>query len=177
MISRIASQRIILQRCRQEHVHVVYHAIKNSYAEIEPWLGWLTPAYNENSAQEFINLQINNWNNGIEYTYIIKNKTDDLLGIIGLHLYDVLNDVASIGYWMNSKYTGMGYCTEAVKLLVEHVLKPLNLIRIEIIVASNNIASQKVALKSGAQFEGLLRNRIRIRGVAEDANMYAIIAA
>jgi len=93
-----------------------------------------------------------------------------------LHVYDTQNDVASIGYWVNTPQTGKGFCTQAVRLLVENTMKALNLIRIEIIVAVDNIASQKVAEKAGAQFEAVLKNRIRLRGLAVDANMFAFIS-
>ena len=176
MIDKLTSDELILQRYKKEDAGDLLSAIKYSYDEISLWLNWLTSSYDLKAAQEFITIQLNNWSDDIEYTFVIRNLKGDFLGTIALHQYDKQNDVASIGYWMNSKYCGKGYCTQAVKLLVKNAFKQLNLIRIEIIVATENIASQRVAIKSGAQFEAVLKNRIRLHGKAVDANMNAFYA-
>jgi ribosomal-protein-serine acetyltransferase len=49
------------------------------------------------------------------------------------------------------------------------------LIRIEIFVVAGNIASQCVAEKVGALREGLLRNRLLIRGEPRDAYVFSLI--
>ncbi len=176
MHKQLANENIVLQRYVLEDAVDLLSAIKQSYNEISPWMSWLTSSYDLQAAQEFISIQINNWDDDLEYTYAIRNHQGDFLGTIGIHLYDKLNGVASIGYWINSKYCCNGYCTQAVKLLAKNTLKQLNLIRIEIIVATQNKASQRVAIKSGAQFEAVLKNRIRLHGKAIDAHMYALYA-
>ena len=174
MLEQLTNNTIILQRYSMDDADDLLSAIKQSYDEISPWMSWLTTSYDLKAAQEFINIQINNWDEDLEYTFSIRNHQGDFLGTIGLHIYDQLNGVASIGYWMNSKHCCKGYCTQSVKLLLQNAFKQLNLIRIEIIVATQNKASQRVAIKSGAQFEAILKNRIRLHGIAIDANMNAI---
>jgi len=173
MLEKIESQNIVLQRYSMEDSAAVFHAIKHSYAEISPWLDWLTPHYSLKDAEKFIKRQIQNWHDGLEYTFAIKNHSGDFLGTIALHIYDRQNDVASVGYWIDSRYSGQGNCSQALRLLVNNTLRLLHLIRIEIIVATTNYASQKVALNAGAVFEAVLKHRIRINGKATDANIYA----
>jgi RimJ/RimL family protein N-acetyltransferase len=175
MIRRLENKHLVLERYTKNDNEALFQAIKASSKEISPWLSWLTPAYDLKAAEDFIDIQINNWDEDLEYTYAIKNHQGDFLGTIGLHVYDTQNDVASIGYWMNTSHTSKGYCSQAVKLLVENAFKQLNLIRIEVIVAVENHASQRVAEKAGAQFEAELKNRIRLRGFPIDAKMYAFI--
>ena len=173
MLEKLCNQDINLERVKVDDSEAIYHAILSSKAEISPWLNWLDSSYDQKSCDDFIGLQIINWNTDVEYTYTIKNKSNEILGMIGLHIFDSQNNVASIGYWMNTKFTSKGLCTKALKLLVTNALLPLNLIRIEVIVAISNISSQKVAIKSGGVFEAVLKNRIRINGCAVDANLYA----
>jgi len=173
MFEKLNNDSIVLERIKLTDSELIYRALIHSRKEISPWLSWLTPNYDIKCAEKFINLQLNNWNDNLEYTYTIKNHQSELLGVIGLHLFDTQNDVANVGYWMNSLHTGNGHCTAALKLLIENSLKPLNLIRIEVIVAVQNIASQKVAENAGAKYEFTLKNRIRINGIATDAKMYA----
>lgn len=177
MIQKFANDLLVLERFKVSDSQDILDALTFSYKEISPWLNWLTPEYNLKSAEDFIYLQINHWYKNIEYTFTIRNHSGDLLGVIGLHCFDKQNDVAMIGYWMSSKFTGNGYCTQALKLLVENSLVPLNLIRIEVMVALENIASQKVAENAGATFEAVLKNRIRPGGIATDAKMYAFTSS
>ena len=172
MREKIFNQDIKLERLKTSDSKELYKAIKCSYSEISKWLDWLAPVYTMKSAEDFIYLQMSNWINELEYTFAIKNHSDEFLGVISLHLFDKQNDVASIGYWMNSKHTSKGYCTQALKLLVANTFKPLGLIRIEVIVAKENLASQKVAENAGAHFETLQTNRLRIKGQPNDARMY-----
>lgn len=173
MIEKLKNNDLVLTRYSKSDSEALFQAIQISAKEISPWLSWLTPAYDLKAAEDFIAIQINNWYEELEYTFAIKNHQGDFLGTIGLHVYDTQNDVASIGYWINTNFARKGLCTQAVKLLVNTAMKALNLIRIEIIVAVDNIASQKVAEKSEAQFEAVLKNRIRLRGKAIDAKIYA----
>ena len=175
MFTSLRNDSITLNRLKTEDDSLIYKALKSSITEISPWLSWLDQDYDQASASEFIKLQLNNWAQGIEYTYAIRDRAGKFVGVISLHMFDTQNDVASIGYWINSQSTCQGFCSQAVKLLVQNALKPLNLIRIEIIVAIENKASQRVAEKAGAIYEGVLKNRLRPKGIATDAKMYAII--
>ena len=51
----------------------------------------------------------------------------------------------------------------------------LGLSRIEIVVATGNKASAKVAEKAGAKLEGILQNRILIHNHSHDALMYSLV--
>ncbi len=177
MIERFSNEKIQLCRLKKSDAIDVYHALKHSINEISPWLNWLTEEYDLKSADKFIALQINNWLKNEEFTYAIKTLKGEFVGMIGLHMFDSVNDVASIGYWVDSRLTNKGYCTQAVKLLASSCLKLLNLIRIEIIVAIKNLASQKVAENAGAHFEAILKNRIRLNGEPVDAKIYVFITS
>jgi RimJ/RimL family protein N-acetyltransferase len=48
-----------------------------------------------------------------------------------------------------------------------------DLIRLEIVIAAGNVRSQRVAIKSGATFEGTLRDRLLLHGAAHDAVMFS----
>ena len=50
-----------------------------------------------------------------------------------------------------------------------------DLARIEILIAVDNVASRRVAEKSGAVYEGTLRSRLLVHGTRHDAAMYAFI--
>jgi RimJ/RimL family protein N-acetyltransferase len=51
----------------------------------------------------------------------------------------------------------------------------LKLNRVELLVPSANVASQRVAEKAGAKREGLLRKRLQLNGIAHDAFVYSLV--
>ena len=175
MFEPLTGDRIVLAKYKSQDSLPIYQAIKKSTTEISPWATWLSANYSLKSAEDFVALQMANWTDNIEFSFTIKDFDNRLLGVISLHIFDPANDVANIGYWIDSQHARKGYCTEAVQLLVLNAFKQLNLIRVELIAGVNNIASQRVAEKSGAQFEGVLKNRIRPNGMASDARLYTFI--
>ncbi len=173
MLEKLPGKNLVLERLKDSDSESIYQAVVSSKKEISPWLNWLDSSYNKQSCDDFIRLQKINWESNLEYTYSIKDPSNQIMGMIGLHIFDLQNDVASIGYWMNTEYTGKGLCTEALMLLVENSLIPLNLIRIELVIAISNIASQKVARKAGATYEAEIKNRLRLNGSPISAQIYS----
>ena len=65
--------------------------------------------------------------------------------------------------------------TAAARLGAEFGFRELGLNRVEILIPEINLASQRVAQKAGAKFEGLLRNRVMIAEKCQDAVLYSIV--
>ena len=68
------------------------------------------------------------------------------IGFIGLKITD---DKAEISYIFDSDYTGNGYCSEVIKLLIDISFNKLNLNKLYAYSKSENIASIKVLTKNG----------------------------
>jgi [ribosomal protein S5]-alanine N-acetyltransferase len=69
-----------------------------------------------------------------------------------------------IGYWIDRNYANNGYTTVAVGLVTEFAFSELLLHRIEINLRPENIASRRVAEKSGYIFEGNRARYLHIDG-------------
>src|SRR3990172_4536404 len=83
---------------------------------------------------------------------------------------------ANLGYWVRTSRTKQGVATAATLLLARFGFDELKLNRIEIVVATGNYASQRVAEKAGATREGVLRNRLILKGKpVVDAVMFSLI--
>lgn len=66
-------------------------------------------------------------------------------------------DVASLSWGIYARHRGQGYATRAVRLLVDHAFADLGVRRVEAEVDPRNVASQRVATRSGLRREGLRR--------------------
>ena len=68
------------------------------------------------------------------------------IGFVGLKINE---DKAEISYIFDCDYTGEGYCSEVVKVLVDIAFSKLNLNKVYAYTKNENIASIKVLTKNG----------------------------
>ena len=65
--------------------------------------------------------------------------------------------------------------TAAVGKLAEFAFRETDLARLEIVVDLGNVASHRVAVKSGALREGVAHDRLYAHGASHDAVVYALL--
>lgn len=100
---------------------------------------------------------------------------DEIVGMVSLS--NVVRGAwqnATIGYFVGEPYLGRGYATEAVGLAVTYAFSVAGLHRVQAGVMPRNAASKRVLEKVGFRSEGLSRNYLKINGVWEDHEMFAI---
>ncbi|WP_324735806.1 GNAT family protein [Thermococcus sp. SY098] len=93
---------------------------------------------------------------------VIENRSDSLVGLIGVHKINHKNGHAEIGYFLSKQYWGKGYATEAVELVLEYCFKWLNLRKVYARVYEYNVASQRVLEKNGFKLVGRLKKHVHI---------------
>jgi ribosomal-protein-alanine N-acetyltransferase len=82
---------------------------------------------------------------------------------------------AYLGYYLFENFTGEGFMTEAVGLILKFAFKTLKLHRIEANVQPENVASIKVLERSGFTKEGFSRKYLKVDGDWRDHERWAII--
>ncbi len=154
----------------------MYQAIKESVAEISPWLPFAHSNYSIKEARDFLKRCPKNWKKDSEYVFgIIDSRDGSYIGTCGLNRIDRENGRANLGYWIRTDRTGQGVAPAATILLAKWGFKAARLHRIEIVVATGNQRSQRVAEKAGAHREGVLRNGLCIHDKYLDAVMYSLV--
>ena len=107
--------------------------------------------------------------------FAVVSASGQYLGGCGINAINREHGFANLGYWIRSSAAGRGVAPQAVRLVSAWAFAHTDLQRLEIVVAVQNTRSVRVAEKSGAQLEGLLRARLRMHGRVHDARMYALI--
>jgi RimJ/RimL family protein N-acetyltransferase len=155
----------------------LYEAVRESIPELQPWMPWCHPDYAIEETREWLSKRDDAWKNGTDYGFRIADAhSDRMLGGVGLSRIDNLHHRANLGYWIRTSATGRGVATRATRLLARFGFEELKLIRIEIVAAVGNLASQRVAEKAGAVREGVMRKALLNHGVAHDAVLTSLIA-
>jgi RimJ/RimL family protein N-acetyltransferase len=83
---------------------------------------------------------------------------DQLLGSISLMRFSWKHARAEVGYWLAREARGQGHATRAVRLITSWGFRSLGLERIDLLAATENPASQRVAERCGFTREAVLRS-------------------
>jgi RimJ/RimL family protein N-acetyltransferase len=82
---------------------------------------------------------------------------------------------AEVGYWLARAARGRGHATRAVHIISRWGFDSLDLERIELRAATVNVASQRVAQRSGFTREAVLRCYLRNRGEDQDLVAFGLL--
>ena len=160
-----------------EDAPAVWEAARESFSELKPWMPWCHEQYSIEESRAWLELQVIAFREGSAFEFAIVTTNGRYLGGCGLNQVDKINKRANLGYWVRSSVTRRGVATSAVGLLREWGFQNTDLVRLELVIAAENLASQRVACKAGAEFEGTLRKRLWLYGIAHDATMFSFTRA
>jgi RimJ/RimL family protein N-acetyltransferase len=97
----------------------------------------------------------------------------ECFGLVTVELRD--SGRAEIGYWLLPEGRGQGRATRALRLVSGWALGQLGIARLELSTSPDNVASQRVAERSGFQREGVLRSYREISDRREDAVFFSLL--
>lgn len=158
----------------QTDAPAVFDAVRESFAELRPWMPWCHADYSVEDARSWLGLQMKSFDEGTAFQFAILSNDGRYVGGVGLNQIDRLNRRANLGYWIRSAMTGRGAATAAVRSLRDWAFDRTDLIRLEILIAVGNVASHRVAERVGAIREGVLHRRLVLHEIAHDATMFSI---
>ncbi len=176
MQTHFQDDQIIIRPCVMGDLEDLYMAVTESLADLMPYLPWAHENYSRRDSLQWLSYSEESWERKRDFDFaIISKKDNQLLGGIGINEIFRMDRMANLGYWVRSSAVGGGVASRACRLAALFAFQELGMQRIEIKTLENNIASQKVAEKLGANKEGLARNRLFVFGKPNDAMVYSII--
>jgi ribosomal-protein-alanine N-acetyltransferase len=81
---------------------------------------------------------------------------------------------ATLGYWISADAGGRGHATRAVRAILRFAFEHAGLHRVQPAVIPRNHRSIRVVQRAGFRLEGRALNYLRIDGVWEDHDIYAL---
>jgi RimJ/RimL family protein N-acetyltransferase len=164
-----------LRPWREEDAPAVRDALHESMQSVSRFLAWCHPDYDLEEARTWIARCRASWLEGTMYDFAILAADGELLGAVGLNDLDAANHRANLGYWIRDSARGNSYTALAARAVAAFGFERLELERIEIVAAIDNLASQRCAEKIGGVVEGVARRRIWIREQPHDAVVYGLL--
>ena len=169
--SYIETPRLTLRPPRTGDGPELHEALTESLAELRQFLAslpWVAAEQTLESAETFCrNGEANFIARRDLPFFVLEKKTGTLVASVGLHRTVWQTPRTEVGYWCRTSATRNGYVTEAVTALTEYAFQHIKAARVELITDEENVASRRVAERSGFVLEGVLRNERR----APDASL------
>ena len=143
--------RLVLRRYRLADAEAIWAAIEESRASLAHWVPDI--ARRQTLAQvrsglEFLAAQ-RKVGRGLVYG-VWERASGRFVGEVGLYQRDLDRRSAEVGYWLRQTARGQGYAAEALELVCDHAAgADLDLRQLEAHIASDNVASQRVAERQG----------------------------
>lgn len=166
----------LLRPFRLEDAKPLHKAVRDSLADLKPWMSWASDAYSFEDAVDFIRISRARWEERTLYAFAITDaESGEVLGGCSLSHKHPVYHFCNLGYWVWSSRHGEGMAGRAAKLAARFGFEHGGLIRVEIVMAAGNDRSRRVAEKVGAHYEGILRNRMVVGKAVYDAHMYSLL--
>src|SRR5205085_384676 len=145
--------------------------------EISRWTRVPWP-YGESDARQYLLQRFDALHTGTAAPFAIVDAGQDsrLLGSISLMSLDWLQRRGEVGYWLAREARGLGHATRAVRLVCHWGMTALGLERIDLLAATANHASQRVAERAGFTREGILRSYMQTREGRQDMVAFGLLA-
>jgi len=119
--------------------------------------------------QKYINGRTSEWG-------LVLKESGKLVGTCGFVWWKPEHAKAEFGYALSRKYWGKGLMTEAAAAVMAFGFEKMKLHRLEARCIVTNTGSEKVMLKNGMKYEGLLRDVVYEKGGFKTLKLYSILA-
>ena len=160
---KLETQRLILREWRKKDGMDIVDGLNN--LEVSKWLAFAPYPYTKKDAEKWIKHCTENAKKGKErnsYDFAIELKSEKkVIGGISLDRINKFQGTAGGGIWINAKYHGRGYGTEAFGERIKFAFNKLKLRRIENGFVRGNPSSFKMQQKFGYKIEGMRRKAFR----------------
>lgn len=150
----IETDRLILRQWKLDDINDVVEGLNN--LNVTKWLAQVPYPYTEEDAKGFITKSIEN--NLYNFAIVLKEE-NKVIGGTQLNNISNVHGTAGGGIWLNEKYQGKGYGTEAFGARIKYAFEELGLRRLENGYFKENEKSHKMQLRFGYKDEGIRRKK------------------
>ena len=173
---QLSNEHLILRLPVDADSPEILPAVRESLSDLKPWMSWAHEGYSLSDVHTWIESLGPDWIYDRHYQFIICDRHDgSLIGGAGLSHVNRTWRYANLGYWIRSSRRGNGIAAQAASLVAQFGFSQVRLGRAEIVIAVGNHASYRVAEKTGAHYEGVMRNRIIVGDKPSDAWMFSLV--
>lgn len=140
---------------------------------LSQWLAWPVHCNSEQDFRLFIQRVLHEYAEGKSMTCAIIYQ-GELVGNCSFNTINHDTQCAEIGYWLSQHAQGQGIMTRVVNFLISFAFEQLEVEKVQLSAAVDNLASRRVAERAGMTLEGILTNQEKIGARILDHAIYGI---
>lgn len=114
--------------------------------------------------------------NGTREAFAIEASDGAFLGLAMAPRIEADAQTAELGYIVMPEARGRGVATQALRMLTDWAFAERGLVRLELLIATTNAPSSKVAARCGYTLEGVLRSLYFKQGRRQDTELWSRLA-
>jgi ribosomal-protein-serine acetyltransferase len=165
-----------IQQSCQEDAAGWFRAVDGSRSHLRQWEAWPDAMRTVQHVRAILAQVDLNREAGLGYHFVIRDPlSDGLIGGVSISNVQRECNCANLGFWVQEDRTGRGIASWAAATVANFAFSALRITRLELVVRQGNAASCRVALKLGAQAEGLARARLYMDGASHGAEIYSLL--
>jgi|SRR5690625_980708 len=165
------NQQVKLEPVSEQHAPIIQRLVV-SHPDIVK-LTRLPDPYPANAAKEWIKSAIPRHKDGDEYSFVIKNKNDQIAGTCGLIVSKKENE-AELGYWIGHQFWNQGFATAAICEALNFAFEKRNFERVFALPLMRNKASRVALEKNDFHHIKTRQNRNPKWGKTDQIAVYEI---
>ncbi len=167
----------VLNKHNAEMVLEFYIRNRDIFERYEPVIG--DDFYSLSHQQKILDFEYQNIMklSMMRYWIFQKDNPCKIIGTVSFrNIVKPIYESCTVGYKMDRDFINHGFCTEALEATIPQLAKELGIHRFEALILPDNEPSIHMVEKIGFKYEGILRDKIIIRGRRLDHCMYAYLA-
>lgn len=137
-----------------------------------PRFTMMTEELTEEQARRWVEQGLEWWPRGVARFAITVPPLDECVGQIGIQ-FDFPARRAEAFYWLDCRFRGRGLAGEALNLVTEWAFRDHDIVRVQLVNHTDNVASQRVAERCGFKREGVLRAWHPVKNEQPDVVMWS----
>ena len=173
MFSLEIDSEIKLSLVNQSFASLYAQLAQENLIHLDQWLAWPQHCKTEQDFASFIRKSLHDYADGKSMVCgIFYNEA--LVGNVSFNTINYQLKKVDIGYWLTASVQGNGIMTRVCKKLIEIAFDELLMHKVEIAVATGNLASRAVCERLGLKLEGIISNAENLNGQIVDHAIYAL---
>ncbi|MDQ0271292.1 ribosomal-protein-serine acetyltransferase [Cytobacillus purgationiresistens] len=170
------NEEISLRTIEQKDAEIIFQIIDESRTYLRDWLGWVDGTKTLADSEAFVEGCLGREKDEKSLTAVIVSQ-EKVVGIAGFNEINHSNKTAYIGYWLGESYQGNGIMTKVARALTDYAFQQLDLNKVEIRVAVENMKSRSIPEKLGFKEEGCIRQAEWLYDHYVDLIVYGMLAS
>lgn len=158
----------------QHHAAALFQLVDSNRDFLRNWLPWVDGTKHQSDTEDFIRFSLHQYADEKSMVCVIEYQ-QQVAGVVGYNTISKDLSKVELGYWLAPDFNGKGIMTRCCRYLIDYAFDELNIDKIQIAAAEDNLASRAVIERLGLSLEGTINNAENVNGRVLNHAVYGLL--